>query len=172
MSNHLSLLVLLVATIPAAQSIPCEEPPKTIDGFTQRDHLGWSTKHMELPHSLPREPLKRDITIGASTCGWITGDPDRKQAPIPFYFDLGFIILYKLKCSNTVEPYVVEATTASPTCFYNSDLAIINRWVTCIDYPVTTSSTCSSFCEEPTNYWFALPCSKIKSNFRLKTFLC
>ena len=85
MWNAWNLLVLLLA-IPEAQPIPWEEPTKTTDGFTKCDQLERSPKETKPPNTLPvGELLKRDITIGPSTCGWVTGDPNRKHDPVLFY---------------------------------------------------------------------------------------
>ena len=81
--EHWNLALLLLATIPGAQLILWEEPIKTTDGFTKCDQLDRSPKETKPPNTLPEgELLKRDITIGPSTCGWITDGPNRKLAPI------------------------------------------------------------------------------------------
>jgi hypothetical protein len=69
--------------IPEVPPIPWEEPAKATDGFAKCNRLERSPKETKPPNTLPKgELLKRDITIGPSTCGWITGDLDRKFAPI------------------------------------------------------------------------------------------
>jgi hypothetical protein len=51
--------------------------------LTKCDRLDRNPKETKPPNTLPEgELLRRDITIGPSTCGWITGDPNRKLAPI------------------------------------------------------------------------------------------
>jgi hypothetical protein len=84
MRNWWNLLfqVFFLLTIPEAQPIPWEEPTRT----AKCDQLGWSPKETKPPNTSPKGELsKRDITIGPSTCGWITGDPNRKHVLILLY---------------------------------------------------------------------------------------
>ncbi|KUJ10474.1 uncharacterized protein LY89DRAFT_723670 [Mollisia scopiformis] len=78
--------------------------------------IGWTLRPTDGPQ-VPQKigELKRDLQVAPNTCGWVNGD-------------LGS-----------------AWTVAGPTCFWYSDIQIVNGWTSCVDYGQTGAS-CGSDC--------------------------
>ncbi|KAE9370241.1 hypothetical protein N431DRAFT_492365 [Stipitochalara longipes BDJ] len=107
------VFVGLLASFPAARSVPWAGPTQTVhSGCADGVQIPTPTDGPKI--ELVVEELKRDIAIPPNTCGWVNGISD--------------------------QPWIVLVAS---TCLWYSERTVVNGFTACIDYGSTCSGDCS-----------------------------
>jgi hypothetical protein len=72
------MFVALLASLPAARSIPWAGPSQTVQFGCAKDGVQIPAPTDGPKNELMVQGLKRDITVAPNTCGWVDGNFDGK----------------------------------------------------------------------------------------------